>query len=90
MSPLSFQQVPIFKIRGWRCTLAHHSSLLGLESTYMKEAPKSAGIVCKIAGIDPLIDYNCNPGQILPNFYVKNIFQAQILAELEHLHWQPS
>ena len=55
----------------------------------MKEAPKSAGIVCKI-GIDPVIDEHCNPGQILLNFYVKNIFLAQILAELEHFHWQPS
>ena len=55
--------------------------LLGSESTYMKEAQKSAGIVCKIAGIDPFIDYHCNPGQILPHFYVKNIFLAQILAD---------
>ena len=85
MSPLSFQQVPIFKIRGRRGTVAHHGSLLGLESTYMKEAPKSAGIVCKIASIDLFIDNH--PGETLPHFYVKNIFLAQILAEF---HWQPS
>ena len=34
-------------------TVAHHGTLLGPESTYMKEAPKSAGIVCKIAVIEP-------------------------------------
>ena len=77
-------------IGGGGCTVAHHGTLLGSESTYMKEAPKSAGIVCKTAGIDPLIDYHCNPGQILPHFYVKNIFLAQILAKLENFHWQPS
>ena len=54
--------------------------------TYMKEAPKSAGIVCKITGIDPLIIYHWNPGQILSHFYEKNIFLAQILPELEHFH----
>ena len=67
-------------------TVAYYGTLLGSESTYMKEAPKSAGIVCNIAGIDPLIDLHCNPGQILPHFYVKNIFLAQILAELENFH----
>ena len=44
----------------------------------------------KIAGMDPFIEYHYNPGQILPHFYVKNIFLAQILAELEHFHWRPS
>ena len=63
-------------------TVAHHGTLLGSESTYMKEAPKSIGI-------DPLIDYHCNPSQILPHFYVKNIFLDQILAKLEPFHWQP-
>ena len=48
----------------------------------MIKAPKSAGIVRKIAGIDPLIDYHCNHGRILPHFYVKNIFLAQILAAI--------
>ena len=38
----------------------HHSTLLVSESTYMKVAPKSTGIVCKIAGIYPLIDFHCN------------------------------
>ena len=61
-----------------------------LQCTYMKEAPKRTGIVCKLAGKDPLIDYHCNPGQILPHFYVKNIFIAKILAELELVHWQSS
>ena len=46
--------------------------------------------MCKIAGIDPLINYHFNLGQIAPHFYVKNIFLAEILAELEHFHWQPS
>ena len=53
-------------------TVALDGTLLGSESTYMKEASKSAGIVCKIAGLDPLIDYHCNPSQILPHFYVNN------------------
>ena len=38
-----------------------------VESSYMKEAPKSSSIVCKIAGIDPLFDYHNNTGQILPH-----------------------
>ena len=38
----------------------------------------------KIAGIYPLIDYQFNPGQILPHFYVKNTFLAQKLTKLEH------
>ena len=29
-------------------------------------------------------------GEILSHFYVKNIFPAQILAELEHFNWQLS
>ena len=49
----------------------------------MKEAPKSVGVVQKIAGIDLIIDYHCKSGQILPHFYVKNIFIAQVLAVLE-------
>ena len=56
----------------------------------MKEAPESGGIVCKIAGVDPLIDKHSNPGRILPHFYVKNIFLAQILAVLDHFQWQLS
>ena len=76
-----------FKIGG---TGAHHYTLLGSESTYMKEAPKCVSVVRKIAGIDPIMDYHCKPGQILPHLYVKNIFLAKLLAELEHFHWQPS
>ena len=71
-------------------TVAYHITLLGSEGSYIKEAPRIAGIVCKIAGMDPFIEYHCNPNQILPHFYEKNIFLAQILAELEHFHWQPS
>ena len=48
----------------------HQGTLLGSEFTYMKEAPKSAGIVCQIAGIDP----HCNISQILPHPYVKKNF----------------
>ena len=67
-----------------------HSSLPRYpEGSFTKEAPRIAGIVCEIAGMDPSIEYHCNPGQILPHFYVKNIFLAQILAELEHIYWQP-
>ena len=43
----------------------------------MKAAPKSVGVVWKIAGIDLIIDYHCKSGQILPNFYVC-------------MYWQPS
>ena len=66
-------------------TVAHRGTLLGSESTYMEDATKSAGIVCEIAGIDPLIDYHWNPGQILPHFYVQNIFLAPKLTKLHYL-----
>ena len=59
-------------------TVAYYGTPLGLEETYMKEAPKSAGIVCKIADIGLFIDYHCN------------IFLAYILAEIKHFYWQPS
>ena len=45
--------------------------------------PKSADIVCKIAGINPSIDYHCNPGQIEPHYYVKSIFLAQLARDKE-------
>ena len=46
----------------------YFGTLLGSKCTYMKYVPKSAGIVCKIAGIDHLNEYYDNPGQILPHF----------------------
>ena len=54
--------------RGGGSTVAYHYTLLGSEGSYIKDAPRIAGIVFKIAGMDPFIEYRCNPGQILPHF----------------------
>ena len=63
-------------------TVAHHGTQLGSESTYMKEAPRSFGIVCKIAGIDPFIDYHCNPCQILPHFFIGSHLELRLCDPL--------
>ena len=59
-------------------TVAYHVTLLGSEGSYIKDAPRIAGIVCNItsivcniAGIDPFIEYHCKPGQILPHDMVQ-------------------
>ena len=74
-------------------TVACHVTILGSDGNhgnYITEAPIIASVVFKTAGMDPFIEPLCNPGQILHHLYVKNIFLAQILAELDHFHWQPS
>ena len=49
-----------------------------------------ASYLCKLTGMNPLIDQHCNPGQILSHIYVKNIFLALKLTKFQGLHsWGP-
>jgi hypothetical protein len=63
--------------------VAHYVTLIGSEVSYIKEATSFAGAILIISGLLHIKHNHCNPGQILPHFYVRNILVALKVRDLQ-------